>query len=355
MNVSVVSVVDTLTGLAQNLALLLSLTLLYSVIRPYLPRVPRPLRQVAAGVLFALIAIAAMHTPFIIAPGVIADARVIPVLLAGPFGGPGAALTAAVVAAARAAATGAGVLAPRCGARRDRPRVGGRASRSGPRPARPVRGGAAGRTVPAVRHARPRHAAGPREPPSRRARATGAHPVRHRARDRGPVLDRRRGPHRQRQRGRRAPHRLRARRAAHQAGVGARDQRLARALVSDLGGGARRPAPRGRAILPAPRRQRGAARDLRRLRRLRRPRVDQRLRARRHRAAAGGAGAGGAPRARAGAPRPGRGGERAQGPVPGHALARAAHAPDRDPRLRAHAACRDAAGGRGGPGAGRHR
>src|SRR5438445_459272 len=99
MNVSVVSVVDTLTGLAQNLALLLSLTLLYSVIRPYLPRVPRPLRQAAAGVLFALIAIAAMHTPFIIAPGVIADARVIPVLLAGPFGGPGAALTAAVVAA----------------------------------------------------------------------------------------------------------------------------------------------------------------------------------------------------------------------------------------------------------------
>ncbi len=99
MNVSVVSVVDTLTGLAQNLALLLSLTLLYSVIRPYLPRVPRPLRQVAAGVLFALIAIAAMHTPFIIAPGVIADARVIPVLLAGPFGGPGAALTAAMVAA----------------------------------------------------------------------------------------------------------------------------------------------------------------------------------------------------------------------------------------------------------------
>src|SRR5438445_162288 len=345
MNVSVVSVVDTLTGLAQNLALLLSLTLLYSVIRPYLPRVPRPLRQAAAGVLFALIAIAAMHTPFIIAPGVIADARVIPVLLAGPFGGPGAALTAAMVAAGYRAwlgglgsAAGAGVPGARCGARRNRPRVGGRASRSGPRPARPVRGGAARRTVPAIRHARPRYAAGPREPPSRRARATGADPVRHRALDRGPVLDRRRGPHRQRQRGRRAPHRLRARRAAHQTGVGARNQRLARALVSDLGGGARRPAPCGRAILPAPRRQPGAAGDLRRLRRVRRPRVDQRLRARRHRAAAGGAGAGGAPRARAGAPGPGRGIQRAQGPVPGHALARAAHAADRDPRLRAPAA-----------------
>src|SRR3989442_4183970 len=99
MNFSVVSVVGTLTGLAQNLALLLSLTLLYSVIRPYMPKVPRALRQAASGVLFALIAIAAMHTPFIIAPGVIADARVIPVLLAGPFGGPGAALTAAVLAA----------------------------------------------------------------------------------------------------------------------------------------------------------------------------------------------------------------------------------------------------------------
>src|SRR5438477_5508698 len=89
----------TLTGLAQNLALLLSLTLVYSVIRPYSPNVPRVVPQGVRGLLFALIAIAAMHTPFIIAPGVIADARVIPVLLAGPFGGPGAALTAAVVAA----------------------------------------------------------------------------------------------------------------------------------------------------------------------------------------------------------------------------------------------------------------
>src|SRR5438270_13569341 len=89
----------TLTGLAQNLALLLSLTLVYSVIRPYSPNVPRLVPQGVRGLLFALIAIAAMHTPFIIAPGVIADARVIPVLLAGPFGGPGAALTAAMVAA----------------------------------------------------------------------------------------------------------------------------------------------------------------------------------------------------------------------------------------------------------------
>jgi len=89
----------TLTGLAQNLALLLSLTLVYSVIRPYSPNVPRLVPQGVRGLLFALIAIAAMHTPFIIAPGVIADARYVPILLAGPFGGPGAALTAGVVAA----------------------------------------------------------------------------------------------------------------------------------------------------------------------------------------------------------------------------------------------------------------
>src|SRR5919201_6330753 len=89
----------TLTGLAQNFALLLSLTLVYSVIRPYSPRVPRVVREAASGGLFALIAMAAMHTPFIIAPGVIADARYLPVLLAGPFGGQGAALTAGAVAA----------------------------------------------------------------------------------------------------------------------------------------------------------------------------------------------------------------------------------------------------------------
>jgi len=93
------TLVQTLTGLAQNLALLLSLTLLHGVIRPSAARAPRFVRSSISGVLFGLIAIAAMHTPFIIAPGIIADARVVPVLLAGPFGGAGAALTAASLAA----------------------------------------------------------------------------------------------------------------------------------------------------------------------------------------------------------------------------------------------------------------
>jgi PAS domain S-box-containing protein len=94
-----VTVPDAVASLAQNIALLLSLTLLYGVIRPYSTRLPHATQPIVAGVLFGLIATAAMHTPFVIAPGVIGDARLIPVLLAGPFGGRGAALTAAALAA----------------------------------------------------------------------------------------------------------------------------------------------------------------------------------------------------------------------------------------------------------------
>jgi PAS domain S-box-containing protein len=110
--VSEVSVVGALTGLAQNIALLLSLTLLYSVIRPYSSRVPRPLQPLVTGLLFGVIATTAMRTPIVVAPGVIADARLIPVLLAGPFGGPGAALVAAgLTAGYRAWLGGAGSAA----------------------------------------------------------------------------------------------------------------------------------------------------------------------------------------------------------------------------------------------------
>lgn len=90
--------ISTVTSLAQNIALLLSLTLLYSVVRPYWSRLAAPLHSLVGGTLFGLIAIAGMHTPFVVVPGVIADARIIPVLLAGPFAGPGAAAVAAVMA-----------------------------------------------------------------------------------------------------------------------------------------------------------------------------------------------------------------------------------------------------------------
>ncbi|MBI1734211.1 MAG: response regulator [Candidatus Rokubacteria bacterium] len=92
--------VSWLTGLAQNIALLLSLTLLYSVVRPMWSRASANVQPLFAGALFGLISVAGMHTPIAVAPGVIADARVIPVLLAGPFGGPRAAVAAALVASA---------------------------------------------------------------------------------------------------------------------------------------------------------------------------------------------------------------------------------------------------------------
>jgi PAS domain S-box-containing protein len=101
-----------LTELAQNVALLLSLTLLYSVIRPLWHGGPAVLRALAPGTIFGMIAIIGMHAPIVVVPGVIADGRVIPVVLAGPFGGPGAALTAAALASAyRIALGGVGAVA----------------------------------------------------------------------------------------------------------------------------------------------------------------------------------------------------------------------------------------------------
>ena len=90
------ALVDFLVDLARNLALLLALTLLYSVVRRSWTRARPALRAIFAGGVFGLIAIAGMHTPFVVAPGVLADARYIPLLLAGPFGGPGAAVTVTV-------------------------------------------------------------------------------------------------------------------------------------------------------------------------------------------------------------------------------------------------------------------
>lgn len=98
--------VDFVVDLARNVALLLALTLLYSVVRRSWTHAPPALRPIFAGLVFGLIAVAGMHTPFVVAPGVLADARYIPLLLAGPFGGPGAAVTAAALAAVYRGALG---------------------------------------------------------------------------------------------------------------------------------------------------------------------------------------------------------------------------------------------------------
>jgi PAS domain S-box-containing protein len=107
-----VTSLDFVVDLARNVALLLALTLLYSVIRRSWMHAPRVLRSIFAGLVFGFIAIAGMHTPFVVAPGVLADARYIPLLLAGPFGGAGAAITASALASLyRAALGGAGSAA----------------------------------------------------------------------------------------------------------------------------------------------------------------------------------------------------------------------------------------------------
>lgn len=64
------------------------------------------------GATFGAIGIAVMFFPFPIVPGAALDVRVVPVVLAGPFGGPGAALIAgAIVGGYRLYLGGAGVLA----------------------------------------------------------------------------------------------------------------------------------------------------------------------------------------------------------------------------------------------------
>lgn len=64
------------------------------------------------GAVFGAIGVAVMFFPFTIVPGAALDVRVVPVVLAGPFGGPGAALIAgAIVAGFRLYLGGPGVIA----------------------------------------------------------------------------------------------------------------------------------------------------------------------------------------------------------------------------------------------------
>ncbi len=86
-------------ALLNNLTLLVSLGVLYSVIlRKFPPH--RLLRGVLSGVLFGFIALLAMYTPLRLTEGPIYDGRSIILALAGLFGGPVAGLIAAPIAIA---------------------------------------------------------------------------------------------------------------------------------------------------------------------------------------------------------------------------------------------------------------
>jgi len=77
-----------ITGLAINIALLLSLTLLYNLLRTYLPKGSPVNNGIVYGILFGGIAVLGMLMRLSILPGVVIDGRVVIAGLAGAFGGP---------------------------------------------------------------------------------------------------------------------------------------------------------------------------------------------------------------------------------------------------------------------------
>jgi len=77
-----------ITGLAMNVALLLSLTLLYNLFLTYLPKGKSINNGIVCGVLFGGIAVLGMLMRISILPGVSIDGRVVIAGLAGAFGGP---------------------------------------------------------------------------------------------------------------------------------------------------------------------------------------------------------------------------------------------------------------------------
>lgn len=98
-------------GLAENVALLLSLTVAYGLLWRYVNWRRFRIRSLITGSLFGIIAILGMLTPIRVGPGVIVDGRVVIVALAGAFNGPAAAATAAtLVSAYRLWLGGAGAL-----------------------------------------------------------------------------------------------------------------------------------------------------------------------------------------------------------------------------------------------------
>lgn len=84
-------------GMANNIAILLSIAILYSLLLPYFNKISLYFRKISIGSLFGLIAIVGMMMHIEILPGVTQDGRLILVLSAGIIGGPLSAFIAAVL------------------------------------------------------------------------------------------------------------------------------------------------------------------------------------------------------------------------------------------------------------------
>ena len=85
-------------GLGQNIALLLSLTLIYSWLLPSLKSISPLRKSLIIGILFGGITIIGMLLHIQIAPGVFIDGRVIVVAVAGFLGGTVSAIIAGIMA-----------------------------------------------------------------------------------------------------------------------------------------------------------------------------------------------------------------------------------------------------------------
>ena len=97
---------------ANGLAIALVLAFVAIVFRNKLQIKSATLATIFDGVVFGAIGVAVMYFPVPIAPGAALDVRVVPVVLAGPFGGPGAAIIAGlIVGGYRVYLGGPGVIA----------------------------------------------------------------------------------------------------------------------------------------------------------------------------------------------------------------------------------------------------
>ncbi len=101
-----------LLPLIQNVGIMAVLAVAYAAIASRLQGRPAILRSLCLGLVFGLMSSAAMLAPLTLAPGLIFDTRSIPLILAGPFGGPWAAVLAAAMTGATRALIGGSGVAP---------------------------------------------------------------------------------------------------------------------------------------------------------------------------------------------------------------------------------------------------
>ena len=95
-----------LIQLIESLSFLLLAALILSLVAPWIERRRPVLRQCVVGGVFAAAGLCSMASPFVLQPGVVIDSRNVVALLAGPIGGPLAALVTAVPLAAMRYANG---------------------------------------------------------------------------------------------------------------------------------------------------------------------------------------------------------------------------------------------------------